>query len=102
MTTHSLPAPAHWIGGEAAAGGTETIDVVNPSTGEVIAAVPAGTAADVERAVAAGTVACPGWAGTDVAERAAIVQRISAGMQARVGEVADTITAEMGAPITLS
>jgi aldehyde dehydrogenase (NAD+) len=96
MTTHTLNAPAHWIGGEAAAGGTDTIDVVNPATGEVIAAVPAGTAADVDRAVAAATAAFPGWAGTDPAERAAIVQRISQGLQARVGEIADTITA--GAP----
>jgi aldehyde dehydrogenase (NAD+) len=103
MTTRTLlTAPAHWIGGESVAGGTGTIDVVNPATGEVIAAVPAGTAAEVDKAVAAATVALPGWAGTAVAERAAIVQRISEGLQARVGEIADTITAEMGAPITLS
>ncbi|MCW2882265.1 MAG: Aldehyde Dehydrogenase [Sphaerisporangium sp.] len=102
MTTRTLTAPAHWIGGESVAGGTDTIDVVNPATGEVIAAVPAGTAAEVDKAVAAATAALPGWAGTDVAERAAIVQRISDGLQARTGEIADTITAEMGAPITLS
>ncbi|RCG31241.1 aldehyde dehydrogenase family protein [Sphaerisporangium album] len=102
MTTRTLTAPAHWIGGESVAGGADTIDVVNPATGEVIAAVPAGTAAEVDKAVAAATAALPGWAGTDVAERAAIVQRISDGLQTRTGEIADTITAEMGAPITLS
>jgi len=102
MTTRTLHAPAHWIGGNAVAGGTGTIDVVNPATNEVIAAVPAGTPAEVDKAVAAATAAFPGWAGTPVAERAAIVQRISEGLQARVGEIADTITAEMGAPITLS
>jgi aldehyde dehydrogenase (NAD+) len=102
MTTHTLDTTAHWIGGEAVTGGTETIDVVNPATNKVIATVPAGTAADVDKAVAAATAAFPGWAGTDPAERAAIVQRISEGLQARAGEIADTITAEMGAPITLS
>jgi aldehyde dehydrogenase (NAD+) len=102
MTTRTRNAPAHWIGGDAVAGGADTIDVVNPATGEVIAAVPAGTAADVDKAVAAAAVAFPGWAGTDVAERAAIVQRISEGLKSRLSEVADTITAEMGAPITLS
>jgi aldehyde dehydrogenase (NAD+) len=102
MTTHTLNTCAHWIGGKAVTGGTETIDVVNPASNEVIAAVPAGTAADVDAAVAAATAAFPGWAGTDPAERAAIVQRIAEGLQARAGEIADTITAEMGAPITLS
>jgi aldehyde dehydrogenase (NAD+) len=102
MTTHTLNTCAHWIGGKAVTGGTETIDVVNPASNEVIAAVPAGTAADVDAAVAAAMAAFPGWAGTDPAERAAIVQRIAEGLQARAGEIADTITAEMGAPITLS
>jgi aldehyde dehydrogenase (NAD+) len=102
MTTRTPTAPAHWIGGQSVAGGTETIDVVNPATNEVVGAVPAGTAAEVDKAVAAARAALPGWAATDVAERAAIVRRISEGLQARVGEIADTITAEMGAPITLS
>src|SRR4051812_27232447 len=81
MTTRTSNAPAHWIGGETVAGGADTIDVVNPATGEVVAAVPAGTAAEVDRAVAAAAVAFPGWAGTGVAARAAIVQRISEGLQ---------------------
>ena len=102
MSTPTLSVPAHWIGGEAFAGGTETIDVVNPATGQVIAVVPSGTVADVDRAVAAATAAFPGWAGTDPVERAAVVQRISEGLQGRVEEIADTITAEMGAPIGLS
>jgi aldehyde dehydrogenase (NAD+) len=102
MTTHTLSAAAHWIGGEAVPGGTETIDVVNPATNEVIAAVPAGTAAFVDAAVAAATAAFPGWARTSPADRAAIVRRMAEGLQARAGEVASTITAEMGAPISLS
>jgi aldehyde dehydrogenase (NAD+) len=102
MTTHTLSPAAHWIGGEAVQGGTETIDVVNPATNEVIAAVPAGTAADVDAAVAAAKAAFPGWAGTSPADRAAIVARMAEGLQARADEIATTITAEMGAPISLS
>jgi aldehyde dehydrogenase (NAD+) len=102
MTSPSLTATTHWIGGQAVTGDTGSIEVVNPASGEVIAAVPAGGAAEVDQAVVSATAAFPGWAGTEPAERAAIVQRISDGLQARLAEVADTITAEMGAPISLS
>ena len=102
MTAHTLSPAAHWIGGQAVQGGTETIAVVNPATNEVIAAVPAGTAADVDAAVAAAKAAFPGWAGTSPADRAAIVARMAEGLQARADEIATTITAEMGAPISLS
>ena len=44
MATPTQNATRHWIGGEHVAGGTERIEVVNPATGETIAAVPAGTA----------------------------------------------------------
>ncbi|GAA1018013.1 aldehyde dehydrogenase [Acrocarpospora pleiomorpha] len=76
--------------------------MVNPATGEIVARVPSGTAADVDRAVAAATAALPHWAATGVEERAAVVRRISEGLQNRAEEIATTITAEMGAPITLS
>src|SRR5205823_9192162 len=46
-----------WV--EAVDGGT--MDVTNPATGEVIASVPRGTAADVERAVEAAQRALPEW-----------------------------------------
>jgi len=52
----------NFIGGEwvdSASG--ETMEVLNPATGEVIAEVPRGTAEDVERAVAAAKAALPGW-----------------------------------------
>ncbi|GAA5192440.1 aldehyde dehydrogenase family protein [Rugosimonospora acidiphila] len=98
----SFPAPAHWIDGRPVPADGPTIDVINPASDAVIAAVPAGTAADVDRAVAAATAAFPGWAATAPAERAAIIQRVSDGLRARNEQLALTITAEMGAPITLS
>ncbi|MCW2889389.1 MAG: aldehyde dehydrogenase [Streptosporangiaceae bacterium] len=98
----TFTAPAHWIGGQAVAGTGPVIDVIDPATGTVIAAVPAGTPADVDRAVDVATAAFPAWAATDPAERAAIIQRIAEGLQARNEEIAATITAEMGAPIQFS
>ncbi|MEU8002069.1 aldehyde dehydrogenase family protein [Catellatospora sp. NPDC049111] len=92
----------HWIDGRTVAGSGETIPVTNPATGEIVAEAPAGTSADVDRAVAAARAAFPGWAATDPAERAAAVRRIGEGLQARAEEIAVTITAEMGSPIAVS
>nr|WP_304608193.1 aldehyde dehydrogenase family protein [Herbidospora sakaeratensis] len=78
------------------------IPVFNPATGDVVAEVPAGTAADVDRAVAAARAALPAWAATDPLDRAAIVGRVGAGIAARADELAALITAEMGAPISLA
>ncbi|BBG04065.1 MULTISPECIES: aldehyde dehydrogenase family protein [Pseudonocardia] len=92
----------HFIGGTGTPGGAERIDVTDPATGAVVGSVPAGTAQDVDRAVAAARAAFPGWASTPVPERAAVVQRISDGIRERAGEIAASITAEMGSPITFS
>jgi aldehyde dehydrogenase (NAD+) len=98
----SFPAPAHWIDGQAVPFDGPAIEVVNPATGAVIASVPDGTAADVDRAVTAATAAFPAWAATDPAERAAVVWRIAAGLKARGEEIAATISAEMGVPISFA
>ncbi|HKB07134.1 MAG TPA: aldehyde dehydrogenase family protein, partial [Candidatus Polarisedimenticolia bacterium] len=51
-----------WIGGEFTDGSSgRTIEVVDPATEDVIAAVPRGGPPDVERAVAAARRAFPGW-----------------------------------------
>jgi aldehyde dehydrogenase (NAD+) len=92
----------HWIGGEHVAGGNERIDVVDPATGEVVAAVPAGTPGDVDRAVTAAQAAYREWSQVDVAERAAVVTRISEGLKARGAEIAAAVTSEMGSPIGFS
>jgi len=92
----------HRIDGKWVPGGPERIGVIDPATEEVIAEVPAGTAADVAQAVAAAREAFATWSLTPVAERAAAVQRISDGLAARRDEIAATITAEMGSPTTFA
>jgi acyl-CoA reductase-like NAD-dependent aldehyde dehydrogenase len=79
--------------------GSDTIDVENPSTEEVIASVPAGTAADVDRAVAAAKAAFKTWGATSKDERGKYIQAIAEGLQARSEEIAQVISDEMGMPI---
>ncbi|MGW0894497.1 aldehyde dehydrogenase family protein [Saccharopolyspora sp. NPDC002578] len=92
----------HVIGGEHVAGSGARIEVVNPATEQVIGSVPAGTAAEVDAAVAAARAAFDGWAARPVAERSAAVRRISEGIAKRRDEIAATVTAEMGSPIGFS
>jgi aldehyde dehydrogenase (NAD+) len=92
----------HWIGGAQVAGDGERIDVVDPASGEVIAAVPAGTGTEVDRAVDAATAAFREWSALDIGERVIVVSRISEGLAARASDVAATITREMGSPISFS
>jgi aldehyde dehydrogenase (NAD+) len=102
MAAPATARTGHVIGGEVVDESGERIDVVNPATEEVIGSVPAGDAAAVDSAVAAAIRAFASWSATPVAERTAIVRRISAGVAARREELAATITAEMGSPITFS
>jgi aldehyde dehydrogenase (NAD+) len=83
-----------------AAGGR--IDVVNPVTEQVIARVPAGDAQDVDTAVRAAREALPGWAATAPAERAAVLAAAADRMAARRDEIAATVSAELGAPVSFA
>ena len=95
----------HFIGGEwVAPSSTETIDVISPSTEEVIARVPAAKAADIDRAVKAARAAFDDgpWPRMTVAERVDWMRKLSQGLQARMNDVALAVTTEMGCPITMS
>ena len=82
--------------------GTDTIDVVDASTEEVMGHIPAGTAADVDAAVTAAKGAFDGWAATSPSDRAKYVQAIAEGIGARNAEIAEVITGEVGMPQFLS
>jgi aldehyde dehydrogenase (NAD+) len=79
-----------------------TLDVVNPATEEVCGRVAVGSAADVDRAVAAARAAFPGWSATSVKERLDVLQKILEVYQNRAGDLAAALTEEMGAPSALA
>jgi acyl-CoA reductase-like NAD-dependent aldehyde dehydrogenase len=82
--------------------GTKQIDVIDASNEEVLARVPEGTAADVDRAVAAARNAFESWSQTSVEERAGYLSRISEGLAKRTDELAETMAREVGMPLQLS
>ncbi|MFJ4486427.1 aldehyde dehydrogenase family protein [Streptomyces longwoodensis] len=82
--------------------GGEVIDVVDPVDEQVIARVPAAGAEDVDAAVRAARAALPGWAATAPAERAARLSALRDALAARKDEIAETVTAELGAPLAFS
>ena len=82
--------------------GTGTIDVMNASTEEVMGHVPDGTAADVDRAVAAAKAAFDSWSRTDVAERSKFIQGLADALGARNQELAEVMCGEVGMPMFLS
>jgi acyl-CoA reductase-like NAD-dependent aldehyde dehydrogenase len=75
---------------------TETIDVFDSVTEEVMATIPAGTAADVDAAVTAARAAFDEWSVTSVEERAKYLTRIGEALGARMDELATTISKETG------
>ena len=101
MTIHdTLYIGGRWVPPATAA----TLDVVSPHTGEVVARVPEGCEADVDRAVAAARAAFDQgpWPHMVPGERADAMARLLAALEARAEEMAAVITTEMGSPISFS
>jgi betaine-aldehyde dehydrogenase len=82
--------------------GNGTLEVIDSNNEEVIGTIPEGTAADVDKAVEAAAEAFGEWSTTSVDERAKMLSRISEGLAARTDEIAQTISKEVGMPMTLS
>jgi succinate-semialdehyde dehydrogenase/glutarate-semialdehyde dehydrogenase len=88
------------IGGEwRQAASAEEIEVVNPATEDVVGSVPSGAPADVEFAVATAKGAFPGWAATDVEERAVILAKAAELIESSAKALAAVLTSEQGKPI---
>src|SRR5277367_3190716 len=78
------------------------ITVINPASEAPAGVISMGSAKDVERAVAAARRAFDGYARTTPAERLALMERILAAYNAHYDEIAQAISTEMGAPMTLA
>jgi aldehyde dehydrogenase (NAD+) len=76
--------------------------VINPATEEPIATISLGSAADVDKAVAAARKAFGSYLETTIGDRLALLRRIIDAYEARSEEMAQTISKEMGCPISLS
>lgn len=73
--------------------------VVNPATEERVGTVSMGGVQDVDAAVAAARRAFDSYSRTTPAERRALLERILSGFNARIDEVAQAISMEMGSPL---
>ncbi|MEP7455655.1 aldehyde dehydrogenase family protein [Phyllobacterium sp. SB3] len=78
------------------------LEVLNPATEKPIAVISMGSAADVDRAVAAAKKAFESYSRTSVEERLELLENLLAIYKRRYDEMARTITLELGAPITMS
>ena len=99
-----MPDPRHFYidGAWVAPRQGRDFDVIDPSTEEVCATISLGGQADTDAAVAAARAALPDFMHTAPAERLALVKRILAEYNARIDDMAQAISLEMGAPIDLS
>jgi aldehyde dehydrogenase (NAD+) len=78
------------------------LKVINPATEEVAGLISMGSSKDVDRAVMAARRAFDSYSRSTPAERLALLERILAAYKAHYDEIAQAISIEMGAPITLS
>jgi aldehyde dehydrogenase (NAD+) len=79
-----------------------TLDVINPATEEPFTRISIGSAADVNRAVAAAKTAFAKFSLTSKAERVALLRGITEAYKARMEDIAQAVSAEMGAPIGMA
>jgi aldehyde dehydrogenase (NAD+) len=82
--------------------GTAMFDVINPTSEEIFARIPAGTVDDVNLAVAAAKAAFPSWSTTPASERAVLLGLVVEKLSARREEIANVIADEIGTPIAMA
>jgi len=87
-----------WVESE---GGTRH-PVINPATEEPVTEITLGSQADVDKAVAAAARAFESFSRSTVEERIALIERILEAYKARAGDMAEAISLEMGAPLSLA
>lgn len=78
------------------------LEVLNPATEKPVAVISMGTAADIDRAVAAAKKAFATYSRTSVEERLALLEKLLSIYKRRYDEMVATITMELGAPKTMT
>jgi acyl-CoA reductase-like NAD-dependent aldehyde dehydrogenase len=77
----------------------QTLDVLDPATGELVGRIPAGSADAADTAVRIARAAQPGWARTAPAERGAILKAAARRLRDHAEELAALQTREGGKPL---
>ena len=95
MHQHQFDIDGQWV--EPA--GSARLDVINPATEAPVGTIALGTAADVERAVAAARAAFPAFSATSREARLDLLARICDTYKKRYDDMARAICTEMGAPL---
>jgi aldehyde dehydrogenase (NAD+) len=78
------------------------LEVLNPATEKPVAVISMGRAADIDRAVAAAKTAFATYSRTTTEERLALLEKLLSIYKRRYEEMAQTITLELGAPLSMS
>jgi aldehyde dehydrogenase (NAD+) len=79
-----------------------TLEVINPATEKPVATIALGGAEDVDRAVAAARRAFESFSRTTREERIELLTRVIEVFKARMGDIAEAVSLEMGAPVSLA
>ena len=98
--THKLFIDGKWVDSESG----QTIDVTNPATGQVIARIQAGTAADIDKAVKAARKAFESgaWPAMNGTERAKLLWKLADALEANVDEIGLVETLNNGMPMMMA
>jgi succinate-semialdehyde dehydrogenase / glutarate-semialdehyde dehydrogenase len=84
-----------WLGSQ----GRDTQDVINPATGDVIAALPLATGADIDQALESAAKGFTLWRATSVDARAAVLHKAADLIRDRAEAIATLLTIEQGKPL---
>jgi 1-pyrroline dehydrogenase len=91
----------NFVGGEwVESGGGETMEVINPATGETIAEVQRSTAEDADRAVEAAKEALPEWLEATPAERSELLHKLADVIEENADELAALESKNVGKPLS--
>ncbi len=97
MATTATRTLQNYVGGQwTQASGTDTLDVTNPATGEVLVQVPLSAAGDLDAAVQAARAALPEWRAVSAIARAQKLFALREGLVQRKEDLARSVTTEMG------
>ena len=84
------------------ADGASSHTVINPATENPLGELAMGGAADIDAAISAAAAAFPAFSAEPLETRLGYLEKIAEGYQARLEEIAQAISQEMGAPISMA